>query len=95
MLLIAVQVIRTVEARNTAVQPTVRPFHRSRSVTAVSRSRAALVKSHHDICTYLALDIHHQFRREHQLAAIYMRREPHAFLRHLTDVRERKDLIAT
>ena len=86
VLFVSVEVVRAVETGYTAVEPTVRAVHRVLGVFLIRRTRAALVKSHHDVGSYLPLDIHHGLRREEQLATVDMGREAYTLFRHLADV---------
>ena len=70
-------------------------LHRLLGILAVCRTRTALVKSHDDVRTNLALDIHHTLGGEHQFAAVDMRGELHTLLGHLADIGQREHLKTT
>ena len=69
-----------------------RPVHRVLGVFLVRRARTALVKSHHDVCAYLALYVHHALRREEQFASVDVTAETHTLFVHLADVGQTEDL---
>ena len=88
MLAVAIEVGRTIEALNTTIEPTVGTLHGFLRILAVSRARTALVESHDDIRTYLALDIHDVLRGEHEFASVDMRGELHTLFGHLAYIGE-------
>ena len=57
-------------------------------ILTVSGARATFIKCHHDVSTYLALDIHHVLGGEHQFTTINMGRELHAFFGHFANIGE-------
>ena len=92
MLLVAVSILCPVKTRDAAIQPPVRAIHRVFRVFLIRRTRTALVERHHDVRAYLALDIHHAFRRKEQLPSVDMTAKPYALFGHLADIRQAEHL---
>ena len=88
VLLVSIEVGGSIKALDTTVEPTMGTFHGFLGICAVSGARATFIKCHHDVSTYLALDIHHVLGGEHQFTTINMGRELHAFFGHFANIGE-------
>ena len=61
-------------------------------IGVIGRTRRTLVKSHHDIGTDGALDVHHPLGSEKMLASVYVGAELATFLAQLADAGQGEDL---
>ena len=69
-LMVAVQGLCLVKAFQAAVKPAMCELHGVLRIAVVALTRSALVKSHHDVGTDDALNIHHAFRSEKVSATV-------------------------
>src|SRR5437764_11563848 len=76
---VTVSVWSFIKTLKTPIQPPMRQLHRFESIFIFGIGWGALIKSHHDICSYYAFYVHYLFRSKKMLAAIYMTVKHHTF----------------
>ena len=74
------------------VQPAVGTLHRLFCILVIGRTGTTLIKCHHDVGTYAALNVHHTFRGEEVAGAVNVRLECYTLLGHLTETCQREHL---
>src|SRR6476469_550459 len=90
-----VQIRRFIQPCKASVEPAVRQFHNFLSIAVFAGIGWTFIKSHNDIRTNTALDIHYFFRCKQVAAAIYMRLEKGTLFSQFSICCQRKYLVAT